>query len=284
MANPYYTPSGNPGTNAAGASSPMRSEFSSLSAAFDKLPNFTGNPNQFVVVNASGTGLTLIAGLTFTMNAFAVGLVAQANVTLNWPAVSGTLALTSDITAATLALLPPGAIVMWGTASAPTGWLFCGGQAVSRTGANAALFAAYGTTYGIGDGSTTFNLPDLRQRVPVGGTMGFTNPARLSTSMSPNATGVGSTGGAETNTASTTVSGGTAGSLSVSLSGTTQGDNADVQVQAGSGILVANAGHAHALPGGGGSTSGALTVSASGTSSAFFTVPPMIMLNFIVKI
>jgi microcystin-dependent protein len=45
--------------------------------------------------------------------------------------------------------------------TAPSGWLACSGQAVSRT-TFAALFAAIGTTYGVGDGSTTFNLPDLR--------------------------------------------------------------------------------------------------------------------------
>lgn len=51
--------------------------------------------------------------------------------------------------------------------SAPTGWLLCDGSAVSRT-TYAALFSAIGTTYGTGDGSTTFNVPDLRGRVPMG--------------------------------------------------------------------------------------------------------------------
>ena len=44
----------------------------------------------------------------------------------------------------------------------PTGWDVCDGSAVSRTGAYAALFAKIGTTYGVGDGSTTFNLPDFQ--------------------------------------------------------------------------------------------------------------------------
>jgi microcystin-dependent protein len=51
--------------------------------------------------------------------------------------------------------------------TAPTGWLLCNGSAVSRT-TYADLFTAIGTTYGVGDGSTTFNIPDLRGRVPVG--------------------------------------------------------------------------------------------------------------------
>ena len=59
------------------------------------------------------------------------------------------------------ALLPAGAVAYFGMSSAPTGWLIADGSAVSRT-AYAALFAAIGTTFGAGDGSTTFNLPDLR--------------------------------------------------------------------------------------------------------------------------
>ena len=51
--------------------------------------------------------------------------------------------------------------------SAPTGWLLCDGSAVSRT-TYAALFAIASTTYGVGDNSTTFNLPDLRSRLPLG--------------------------------------------------------------------------------------------------------------------
>ena len=60
-----------------------------------------------------------------------------------------------------------GEIKMYGGASAPTGWLLCDGSAVSRT-TYAPLFAVIGTTYGIGDNSTTFNLPDGRGKVPVG--------------------------------------------------------------------------------------------------------------------
>lgn len=62
----------------------------------------------------------------------------------------------------------PGAIQLFGGTSAPTAfWLPCDGSAVSRT-TYAALFAVIGTTYGAGDGSTTFNLPDFRGRLPLG--------------------------------------------------------------------------------------------------------------------
>jgi microcystin-dependent protein len=65
------------------------------------------------------------------------------------------------------ALLPPGTIAAFGGSTAPSGWLACDGSAVSRT-VYSLLFAVVGTLYGIGDGSTTFNLPDLRGRVGVG--------------------------------------------------------------------------------------------------------------------
>lgn len=63
--------------------------------------------------------------------------------------------------------LPIGAIAQFSGSTAPTNWLFCNGQAVSRT-EYSELYAVIGTTYGEGDGSTTFNLPDFIGRVPVG--------------------------------------------------------------------------------------------------------------------
>lgn len=60
-----------------------------------------------------------------------------------------------------------GMIQMFAGATAPTGWLLCNGAAVSRTD-YAELFAVIGTTYGAGDGSTTFNLPDMQGRFPLG--------------------------------------------------------------------------------------------------------------------
>jgi microcystin-dependent protein len=56
---------------------------------------------------------------------------------------------------------------MWATATAPSGYLLCNGTAVSRT-TYSALFAILSTTFGTGDGSTTFNLPDFRDRMPIG--------------------------------------------------------------------------------------------------------------------
>ena len=78
----------------------------------------------------------------------------------------------------------PGALQLWPGQTAPAGWLGCDGSAVSRT-TYADLFAVIGTTYGQGDGSTTFNLPDLTGRVVLGADGTYT---------------LGSTGGAASHT------------------------------------------------------------------------------------
>lgn len=70
-------------------------------------------------------------------------------------------AWTSLRAAAVLTATPPGTVTTFAMNTAPTGWLKCNGAAVSRT-TYAALFAAIGTTFGVGDGSTTFNLPEIR--------------------------------------------------------------------------------------------------------------------------
>jgi microcystin-dependent protein len=66
---------------------------------------------------------------------------------------------------------PAGAMIAFGGPTAPSGWLLCDGSAVSRT-TYAALFQAIAITWGSGNGSTTFNLPDLRGRVPMGAGQG----------------------------------------------------------------------------------------------------------------
>lgn len=63
--------------------------------------------------------------------------------------------------------VPTGVLHQFAGSTAPTGYLLCDGSAISRT-TYADLFAVIGTTYGTGDGSTTFNIPDMRSRLPVG--------------------------------------------------------------------------------------------------------------------
>ncbi|MCW8141831.1 MAG: tail fiber protein [Planctomycetota bacterium] len=90
--------------------------------------------------------------------------------------------------------LPTGALVDFAGTVAPSGYLACDGTAVSRT-TYSNLFAVIGTTWGAGDGSTTFNLPDFRRRVAVGS--GGTGSGTLGNA-------IGNTGGAETHTLTTT--------------------------------------------------------------------------------
>lgn len=63
--------------------------------------------------------------------------------------------------------MPTGVVLPFGGATVPNGWLLANGAAASRSG-KARLFSVYGTTFGAGDGSTTFNLPDLRDRYIIG--------------------------------------------------------------------------------------------------------------------
>ena len=72
-----------------------------------------------------------------------------------------------DLKVKTSDTLPIGTQVAYGGAVPPTGWLICDGSAVSRT-TYAELFKVIGTSYGAGDGSTTFNLPNKKGRVSAG--------------------------------------------------------------------------------------------------------------------
>jgi microcystin-dependent protein len=100
--------------------------------------------------------------------------------------------------------VPPGVVLPFAGATAPAGFLLCGGQAVSRA-TYAALFAAIGTAFGAGDGSTTFNLPDLRGRAAFGkDDMGGSAASRITSGGSGIAgTTLAAAGGAETHTLTT---------------------------------------------------------------------------------
>jgi microcystin-dependent protein len=91
--------------------------------------------------------------------------------------------------------LPAGALLDFAGVAAPSGWLLCDGAAYGRTAMDPnpqpTLFAAIGTTWGVGDGVTTFNVPDFRRRTTVGS--GGTGTGVLGNA-------VGDVGGAETHT------------------------------------------------------------------------------------
>ncbi len=66
-------------------------------------------------------------------------------------------------------LIPAGVITQYGALTAPTGWVLCQGQALSRTNPlYSRLWNAIGTNYGAGDGTSTYNVPNLQGRIPVG--------------------------------------------------------------------------------------------------------------------
>ena len=107
---------------------------------------------------------------------------------------SGILSFTSSI--------PIGTVLPFAGSSLPAnGWLFCNGQAINRT-TYSALFTTIGTTYGVGDGSLTFNIPDMRGRVPAGldvDSSGFALRITV-TASDVSGTVLGSTGGTQTHT------------------------------------------------------------------------------------
>jgi len=172
-----------------------------------------------VINNAAGVNRTLMwqtAGLTrwqWNVNSvaesggnagsdFALGRFTDAGAFIDQPisVVRSTGAVSFSQPVATLAALLPIGLgpLPWPTATAPAGWLLCGGQAVSRT-TYSALFAVLSTTYGVGDGSTTFNLPDMRGRVPVGldslGPLGAAGRMTGAASGGFNATAIATAGG-----------------------------------------------------------------------------------------
>jgi microcystin-dependent protein len=108
--------------------------------------------------------------------------------------------------------IPTATIVPWSDSAVPSGFLECDGAAVSRS-TYSALFSIIGTTYGSGDGSTTFNVPDLQDNVPVGksgtkavGSTGGSNNTAVNGNV---ATNTNVTGNVATNVSSN-ASGGTA--------------------------------------------------------------------------
>ncbi len=137
--------------------------------------------------------------------------------------------------------IPTGIVVPFAGSTAPTGWLLCFGQTVSRT-QYAALFAVISTTYGVGDGSTTFGLPDLRGRSVSGkDDMGGSAANRVTNAISGiTGTTLGAVGGSESMTAHTHG----AGSY-VTTASSTGINSVDHTHTFTTGTMSANATHAH---------------------------------------
>jgi microcystin-dependent protein len=114
---------------------------------------FTSDAIQGTTLQVVSPGKLAVSASGITSNELATDSVVTSKI------LNG--AVTSDKLNAAVIFVPSGGIMAFAMNSAPSGWLAANGSAVSRT-LYAALFAAIGTTYGAGDGSTTFALPDLR--------------------------------------------------------------------------------------------------------------------------
>lgn len=162
-------------------------------------------------------------------------------------------------------LTPVGVVLPYVSSNAPNGWLNCQGQELHR-GDYPNLFAVIGTTYGAGNGTTTFRLPNLAGRVVVGQGSG--------SGLTPRS--MGSTGGAETHTLDTdeipshshtsNAVGGTLGLM------TADGNNT-----AGAGLdTSAVEPNLYAAP-------AALTIDSTGDGDAHNNMQPFAVLNYIIK-
>jgi len=123
-----------------------------VTASYNWVSGETVTPTK---LNSTAAPTVVVADNEVTTAKIADGSVTTAKI------ADGSITLAKLVTAVQQALLPAGAVQAFAMNSAPAGWLAANGSAVSRS-TYAALFSAIGTTYGAGDGSTTFALPDLR--------------------------------------------------------------------------------------------------------------------------
>lgn len=208
------------------------------------------------------------------------------------------------------ALVPAGTINQTARATAPTGYLLCDGSAISRT-TYSALFDAIGTAYGSGDGSTTFNIPNLKGKVPVGydpsqaefdalGETGGAKTHTLTANELPSHThsGTTSSAGDHTHTFSGTTNttgahthdiyGSNGGSAGVSISVTSNTNN-DRSWYLGGGLAASAGAHSHTYSG---TTSGVstnhthsiTTDGGTGGGQAHNNLQPYVVLNYMIKI
>ena len=196
-------------------------------------------------------------------------------------AMTVTTNVSSGISFASFSL--PGAIFAYVGAQAPDGWLFCDGAVVSRS-TYYDLFKAIGVAYGAGDGSSTFKLPDLRGRTPVGlKTMnGGVSSGRLLNTNSGNidASSLGSSGGYETHTLSQS---------ETPLPSHTHTFSATTTVSAGQQYVDArSSGVSESTLGGNGTIPRAMRVNTSNaasdsTATSHPNLPPLAFLNYIIR-
>jgi microcystin-dependent protein len=133
--------------------------------------NALGLPAVTATIDTDEVTTAKILDLNVTAAKLAATLDLSAK-TVTLPDLSVTpakLAQTLDLTSKTLvypggSIVPTGGVIMWTSATLPSGWLLCDGTAYARTGTYAALYAVIGTTFGAGNGTTTFNVPNTSGR------------------------------------------------------------------------------------------------------------------------
>ena len=164
-------------------------------------------------------------------------------------------------------IMPAGTIVAFGNTTAPTGWLACNDAAVSRT-TYARLFAIIGTSFGVGDGSGNFNVPDLRDRVPLGYGTNHTSMGAITSAAAANAVM------ASASKSDATTPTGTTGSTTqtVSTSSGTFATSAKDSSQSTAITAVNTSAHTHSIP--------ALTIDAFTVNT---TLPSQVV-QYIIKI
>lgn len=116
-------------------------------------------------VSITGGEDVYISGTDVDITATTNNLDLLANVDLNLTATTGAINLNSNTAVnvdKTFNMMPTATIIQNLSNTVPAGFLYCNGQAVNRLGTYARLFAAIGTTYGAGNGSTTFNVPNFK--------------------------------------------------------------------------------------------------------------------------
>ena len=166
-----------------------------------------------------------------------------------------------------------GVVQLYAGSTAPSGWLICNGQAVSRT-TYAALFAVIGTTYGVGDGSTTFNVPNLVNKTVRGsnslGKTGGADTVTLSTANMPAHTHGGGSLAADSNGAHTHTY---ALSKSSAVS-KTQLNTGFYATDTTNGTTSSSGAHTHTISG---------STASTGSGSAVTITNPYVMLHYIIK-
>lgn len=173
-----------------------------------------------------------------------------------------------------------GFMAMWplNTNPSDTDWLICDGKAISRA-TYATLFALVGTTWGTGDGSTTFNLPDFRGRVPLGGNNASLPNAKNATYATRN---LAATGGEETHVLTTSEL--PVHTHTLTDPGHAHGSNSGAFVTSTAGADAAGAGTTFRSENNTASATTGITIANTGSDAAHENLPPFLVVNFIMKV